>query len=117
MHIARLITALLSLWQLAQIRTLQSEAVLLYVSSGEHMERDFLAIELDAGRPRYVFDTGNGPRHIMAPAGSTPVNDGRWHEIGIVRSDLTDHRKHWLIIDGLLNYDLHQSVSRSLTHI
>ena len=93
-----------------QVRTLQPDAVLLYISSGGHVERDFLAVELVGGRPRYVFDTGSGPRHIAVPLSSGVVNDGRWHDVGIVRSDLNDERGHWLVVDGLNSYDQQQMV-------
>ena len=85
-----------------QVRSLQSEAVLLFIGSGGHVERDFLSVELVAGRPRYVFDTGSGPRQVTS---SLAINDGLWHDVGIVRSDLSDERGHWLVVDGLVTYD------------
>lgn len=100
-----------------QVRTLQSEAVLLYIGSGGQQDRDFLALELDAGRPRYVFDTGNGPRQISAPLGAAPVNDGQWHHVGIVRSDLTEERGHSIVVDGLTSYDQQQMVSEKRVKI
>ena len=96
------------------MKTLQSQAVLLYMGSGGHVERDFLALELIDGRPSYVFDTGNGPRHIdttSAASAGPAVNDGQWHDVAIVRSDLTSEYGHSLVVDGQAFYDLYQPVS------
>jgi hypothetical protein len=72
---------------------------------------DFIALELADGRPRYIFDTGSGPRQIVAARDTAPVNDGRWHSIEVIRSDVANHRGHSLVIDGIASYEVGQATT------
>ena len=86
-----------------QIRTLQSDGLLLYSGSGV-VDRDFLSVELVDGRPRYMFDTGDGPRTVVVNA-TRPVSDGDWHDIAIVRTNVLTTSGHALVVDGHVAYE------------
>jgi len=88
---------------LSQIRTLQSDGLLVYSGSGV-VDRDFLSVELVDGRPRYMFDTGDGPRSIVVNATSA-LNDAQWHDIAVVRSNVLTTSGHALVVDGHVAYE------------
>lgn len=61
-------------------------------------------MELVDGRPRYMFDTGDGPRSIVVNA--TPaINDGAWHDVAVVRSNVLTTSGHALVVDGHVAYE------------
>ncbi len=66
----------LSLW----FRTSRPSGVLVYAIS--ESRSDMIAIELRAGVPWFIFDSGSGPGAIR-PATNVTFNDGRWHTLSI----------------------------------
>lgn len=86
--------------RLLQIRTYQSDGLVLFTTSGV-IDNDFLAVELVSGQIRYVFDTGGGARTIQSTL-SSAINDGDWHLVGIVRSDLSHQI---LVVDDWSGFD------------
>lgn len=94
---------------------MQSDGLLVYSGSGV-LDRDFLSLELVQGRPVYMFDTGDGPRSIVVNS-TPPVNDARWHDVAVVRSNVLTTSGHALVVDGHVNYQqpLNQ-VTHSLTY-
>lgn len=75
---------------------------------------DFIAVELADGRPRYIFDAGGGPRELVVTQGS-PINDGRWHSVQLIRADITTPRGHALVVDGTAAYDVGQATTTNAT--
>ena len=53
------------------------------------------------GHIRYVYDLGSGPR-IVRSTRDQPVNDNKWHDIGILRPTL---QQHILRVDESASFD------------
>jgi len=51
-----------------------------------------------------MFDTGDGPRTIIVN-GTSPINDGQWHDIAVVRSNVLTTSGHALVVDGHVAYE------------
>ena len=74
-----------------RIKTTQRDALLLYSGGGGGGGGggDFFALELSAGRVRYVFNVGSGARSLSC--NDVVVNDNRWHDIALLRPALGQH--------------------------
>jgi len=97
------------------MRTLQADALLLYSGSGV-VDRDFLSLELVDGRPRYMFDTGDGPRTVVVNA-TPPLDDGHWHDVAVVRTNVLTTSGHALVVDGHVAYEQPLSQVGDTTHL
>jgi neurexin len=73
---------------LFKFRTTESSGLIMYHDGNNN---EFMAVELDNGRIRYLFDMGGGPTDIPV---NTPnkLNDGKWHVVEIMRMSETQHR-------------------------
>lgn len=67
-----------------QLKTTQPNGLIMYNGDGTG---DFFALELVDGRIRYVYNVGSGPRSVPSKL-NEPVNDNKWHEIGVLRTAL-----------------------------
>ena len=106
-----------------QIRTFQSSGTLLFSGStsgprspsGVGHGADFIAVQLVNGRPRYVIDTGDGPQQItLSEDQMTPINDGRWHTVQVVRAEISTREGTVLIVDGVPAHDKSQSTTLTI---
>eukprot|EP00118_Oscarella_pearsei_P005184 m.23504 g.23504 ORF g.23504 m.23504 type:complete len:5054 (+) comp28492_c0_seq1:2267-17428(+) len=48
--------------------------------SGDSAQTDFVAIQLTAGRPYFIFNCGSGAG-VVQLSGSSKLNDGQWHKL------------------------------------
>ena len=85
---------------LFQIKTTQANGLIIYSGGGSHIS-DFIAIELVEGRIYYTFNTGSGTRSVQSTK-SEPINDNRWHDVGIIRHSL---RQQILRVDEYAAFD------------
>ncbi len=67
-----------------QLKTTQPNGLVMYNGDGTG---DFFALELVDGRIQYVYNVGSGPRTVASML-NEPVNDNKWHEIGVLRTSL-----------------------------
>ena len=51
-----------------------------------------------------MFDTGDGPRTVVVNATPT-INDGHWHDIAVVRTNVLTASGHALVVDGHVAYE------------
>ena len=75
-----------SLPYIFKLKTTQPNGLILYSGGGAYIS-DFIAVELVEGRVFYIFNTGSGTRSIRSTK-HEPINDNRWHDIGIIRHSL-----------------------------
>lgn len=80
-----------------QIKTTQANGIIAYSEGTE----DFICIELVNGHVRYVYNVGSGVRVVRSTL-SSPVNDNKWHDVGILRPAL---HQHILRVDGSATFD------------
>ena len=73
-----------------------------------------MSVELVDGRPRYMWDTGDGPRMIVVNATPT-INDGQWHDIAVLRSNVLTTSGHALVVDGHVAYEQPLNAANQVT--
>lgn len=81
------------------VRTTQPNGLILY--GGGRRGKDFIALEMVKGHIRYVYDLGSGPRVVRSTL-AQPINDNKWHDIGILRPTL---QQHILRVDESASFD------------
>ena len=67
-----------------QLKTTQPNGLVMYNGDGTG---DFFALELVNGLIQYVYNVGSGARIVHSML-NEPVNDNKWHEIGVLRTSL-----------------------------